>query len=331
MPGRSFASRDYAERGEVALDHYADPMDEGEAVVGNIEAMLAEGYDANEIVCLYRTNAQAAPLEVALLKRGIRYRIAGCSFFGRAAVRTAMAYLRVALDPTDKDAWTRAYCLPLRGLGRTYLAEYPTAQAALEALHAGRITRRGWRRGTEEIEGHLDAIKAMLDNPNEEGLGAALAYISEDVGLRKHYRDEDAGDDDVTETDEMMKALIECGSAIEDPNALVEYAEDMAGSRKADHTGETAEKALVTLSTVHASKGLEWGTVFVVGFVRDIFPHKKAPYEEERRLAYVAITRAKDAAYISWTDTTVSGTGGGLSPLAAEIPALASAAYVQED
>jgi len=150
------------------------------------------------------------------------------------------------------------------------------------------------------------------------------------VGLRRHYRDDDAGDDDVTETDEMMKALISCGAHVGDARMLVDYAEDMSGQRKADHTGETADKHLVTLSTAHASKGLEWGTVFFVGFVRDVFPHKLAPYAEERRLAYVTITRAKDAVHVSWTDETLTCVGAGPSPLVDEIPALAQAAYMQE-
>lgn len=324
IPGRSFNG---GGNGSVTLRHYHDPKDEALHVAEQIHMDLEDGRDANEMVVLYRTNAQSAPVEVELMKRGIRYRVAGHSFFERAAVKTAMGYLRLALDRGDVDAWQRVYCLPLRGLGRTYLDAYPTADDAFNAINAGSMVRSGWIMGTRDIERHVEAVRLALEG---DGLGAALTYISEDIGVRKHYRDEDADDADVTETDEMMRALIECGQAVEDAGVLVAYADDMTGNRKSDHAGETTEAPLVTLSTAHAAKGLEWGTVYLVGFNADVFPHKMALYSEERRLAYVAITRAKDAAHVSWTDITLSGAAGRPSPLVSEIPALAGASYMQE-
>lgn len=309
--------------GVPTLRSFDSPKEEGDVVASEVENLLSEGHDPEEIAVLYRTNAQSGPVEVALMSRGIRYRVAGRSFFERALVRTSIAYLATALNEKDADAWGRCYCLPLRGIGGKYLESYPTAAAARTAFDNGEMRRNGYRRGTREVLDYLDGIRNVLE---AEGLGAALAYITEDVGVRKHYRDEDADDTDVTEADEMAGALVECGAKLNDATALLDYARDMGGLRKTEprNDGSTAHLPLVTLSTAHASKGLEWGTIFFIGFVREVFPHALAPYEEERRLAYVTITRAKEACHVSYTQTTVSGRGGGPSPLVAEVAALAA-------
>ena len=320
------AGRGDSAGGTLTVAAFDTPKEEGAQVAEEIGRLLNDGYAAEEICALYRTNAQSGPLEIALMVKGIRYRVAGSSFFERALVRTAVAYLAVAKDETDADAWARCYCLLLRGIGGKFLDDYAMAAEAREALNNNKIRKHGWRRGAAEALEAIDGVRAKLEN---EGLGAALDYIVEDLGVRKHYRDDDADDDDITEADEMAGALVECGAKLADVDALLDYARDMGGLRKSEpqNDGGTAHLPLVTLSTAHASKGLEWGTIFMVGFNEGVFPHAMAIYEEERRLAYVTITRAKDSCFVSYTHTTLSGRGGGPSPLMGEVERLAALTF----
>lgn len=297
---------------DIGLRGYTDPHEEADLVVDDIATQIEKGTTPCDIAVLYRTNAQSGPLEIALLKAGIRYRIAGSSFFSRAEVRTAINYLRLALDDTDIGAYERVYALPLRGLGRAFLNAYPTYPALLEAYHAGSLERR-FKRGARELVEHIENIQGRLAEGNN-GLARALRYIAEDVGVRGHYRDEDAPEDDITTVDESMNALIDCGENLQDVDRLVAYARDMSGTRVEDGEGTERTRQMVTLSTVHRSKGLEWPTVYVTGLTRNVFPHMMADPAEEMRLVYVALTRAKTALRVSYTAYRQNEAPGGPSP-----------------
>jgi|GEM_PF-3065746 len=310
-PGR----QDYL-GGLVTVAQHANPGDEADAIVQDLAVAMGFGTSPDELCVLYRTNAQSGPIELACLKRGMPYRIAGSSFFHRPEVRTALSYLILAVDPTDAGAWRRAYCIPLRGLGRRFLASYPTLTSAQQDLHNGAL-RSSYTRGMRELDQHIDAIRrklAEVDHP-----GDALHYIVEEIGIREHYRADDAGADDITEVDEACAALEDCARNVGDVARLVSFARDQAGIRTEDSNGEAVGvRPLVTLSTVHKAKGLEWQQVWVAGVTKTHFPHEQAPEDEERRLGYVAFTRPKDELHISYTSITIHGRPGGPSRLIAE-------------
>jgi DNA helicase-2/ATP-dependent DNA helicase PcrA len=284
---------------------YADSMDEARAVVDDIEASLAAGQPAEQIAVLYRLNALSGAIELELLKRGVAYNIAGSGFFGRAEIRTIIAYLAAALDEGDEDAMRRIYCAPLKGLGRAFLAQARSISGVRALQAEGGLGR--WRRGALKLLSAVDGVRAALD----ESLTAALDYIIDDLGVSEMYRDAGAGDEDETETDIAFGALCECASGMDDASALVGFARTMT-SRGGDADDTTGK---VVLSSIHKAKGMEWDTVHVIGMTRGVLPFRRGDEAEELRLGYVAVTRARSTLSVSWCATT-NGQPAGASSLA---------------
>jgi DNA helicase-2/ATP-dependent DNA helicase PcrA len=287
--------------GSISADEYDAPQVEAAAVVDDIAEQLAAGANADEIAVLYRLNACSGPVEVELIRRGIPYHIEGPSFFRTGAVKASLAYLALALDPADKDAWNLAVKTPLRGLGNAFIREYPTLTAGRRVEHGSRHSR-----GAREVIRHVDRVAALV---REDNIAGALEYIANEAGVRKHFRDESASDEDVTEVDVACSALRDCAGAIGGAPALLEYARTMLARRR-------RSGPLVTLSTVHKAKGLEWDRVYVIGMTGGLFPFAKGETEEEKRLAYVAVTRAREVCRVSWTIVTGRSSSGGPSATA---------------
>ena len=286
---------------------YSDPAEEARSVVGDIVEAIEGGESPDEIACLYRLNACSGPLEVALIARGIAYRVAGSSFFGRGAIRAAVGYIAAALDEDDSNGWrfgrgrgksglALCYATPLRGIGGAFLRQYPTVRAI---RNASRSDLGRWWRGARGLLNVIDGVQSRLA---EFGLGKALSYLFEDAGLREFFRDDGATADDETETDVACSALLDCSEQIGTAEDMVEFALSMTGTE--DHTGDRTSRHRVTLSTAHKSKGLEWDRTYVVGMSEGLFPFRRNCVQEERRLAYVATTRARYFCQVSWTVTS---------------------------
>lgn len=301
--GRLKAGRDVL--GDVAAYEFAQPRAEAEGVANEIAELLDRGADANEICILYRLNAQSGPLEISLIKRKIRYRVAGSGFFSQGAVRAAVGYLAGILDDEDEEAFQNCYCAPLRGLGRRFLQEYPTLGEMREALQGSARMGR-WRMGALGLDRAARSIQAVLQ---AKGLRAALIHIFEDIGVREFFREEGATSEDETETDEACQALIECASAFHDAADLVGTARSYVGTDDVEGDFKSS-LSMVTVSTIHKAKGLEWDTVFVVGMTEDLLPFRRGDEEEERRLCYVAVTRPRDRLRVSWTRMRGNQLGG---------------------
>lgn len=304
VPGRG---REFA--GLATTAEYGDEMDEAKQVVADIVDAIESGTSPDEIAALYRLNASSGPLEVSLIARGIAYRIAGSSFFNRPVIRAALGYLAAALDEADNNGWRfgvrsaksgleLCYAAPLRRLGGAFARQYRNVR---DVRNASRPALGRWWRGTRDL---LDAIDGVQSRLADGGLGEALAFLFADkadggVGLVEFYRDEGAAADDETETDLAAKALIECSMTLSDPEELIGFALSMIGCE--DGNGDRITAPRVTLSTVHKSKGLEWDRVYSVSQNEGLFPFRRGDPAEERRLAYVATTRAKKFCQVSWT------------------------------
>jgi DNA helicase-2/ATP-dependent DNA helicase PcrA len=279
----------------VESAEYQDSGDEGEMIANDISEMIDGGTDPESIAVLYRINASSGPVEMSLIRRGIRYRVAGSSFFRQKVVKAAIGYIAVAIDENSEAGWKDCYALPLRGIGKQFLASFPTARSARSMGRA----RRNWVRGARKALEVVDGVQERLSGAT---LADALDYIFEDCGLREFCRDDDAGANDETEVDEACKALIEACSHLESASDLVRYAQEMTGVAYEDHAQDAGPSVpMVTLSTVHKAKGLQWGSVFMAGVSEELFPFKRGCPAEERRLAYVAITRPKFFLRVSWT------------------------------
>ncbi len=280
-----------------------DEYEEGRAVAGQIDRALSRGDSLSEIAVFYRTNAQSRALEDTLLRQGVAYNIVGGPrFYERAEVRDLLAYLRAALNVSDRVSLERALGAPRRGVGPGAVNKL-AAFAAEQELSIGEALaqvemvpglQRGQRAALAEVGGLLADVRQRAD------AGAHLEHIVDEVVERSGLRDalEREGTFEargrIENLDEVVRAAGEF-ERNEDGATLAGFLESVALQADADlvDTGAGA----VTLMTIHNAKGLEFQTVIITGLEEGLFPHSRSDspdaLEEERRLFYVGLTRAR--------------------------------------
>jgi len=282
--------------------------DEARFVAEEVQALAREGTRRVDIAVLYRSNAQSRVLEHALFSAGIPYRVyGGLRFFERAEVKHALAYLRLVASPGDDSAFLRVVNFPPRGIGARSLEQLQDAAARAGNSLYGAL---------DALPGKAAQFKALIESLRAESANLPLAEKVELVvarsGLIEHYKAEREGAERVENLGELVNAaaafdsderetgLEETGDPLVDflAHAALEAGEHQAGE------GQDA----LQLMTVHSAKGLEFDAVFLTGLEEGLFPHEqsvteKDGLEEERRLAYVAITRARKRLYLSFART----------------------------
>jgi DNA helicase-2/ATP-dependent DNA helicase PcrA len=279
---------------EVKLQE--DERTEGAWVADTIQGLLESGNDPSEIVVLYRTNAQSRAIEEELLRKNIPYQIVGgVRFYQRREVKDLLGYARFILNPRDMVALKRIINTPPRGIGRvaflTYLAwrGIPSQHSASPARHPA----------LERFESLIQKFRqAVLEEPPSrffKNLLGAIRYKEylDDAALNARERWENV---------EELVSLAHTYDALTPPTGLEQLLEEAALASDQDEV--ESGKPLVHLMTIHAAKGLEFHTVFLVGLEEGILPHSQSLFdpndlEEERRLCYVALTRAKAKVYLS--------------------------------
>jgi len=282
--------------------------DEARFVVEEIQALTAEGQRRREIALLYRSNAQSRALEHALFSAGLAYRVyGGLRFFERAEIKHALAYLRLIANADDDTAFMRVVNFPPRGIGARTLEQLAdSAQKQGVSLFAA-IPQLTGAAGAKlaAFARLIEALRAATRLPLPE----LVAHTLEVSGLRAHYEREKEGQERLANLDELVNAaaafVAEAGAA----NAEGELGADLAAflAHAALEAGEyqAGENAdAVQLMTVHAAKGLEFDVVFICGLEEGLFPHENSlneqrGLEEERRLMYVAVTRARKRLYLT--------------------------------
>jgi DNA helicase-2/ATP-dependent DNA helicase PcrA len=290
--------------GEINYKAYPSAAEEARAIVDKIKRSAAAGRRLSEIAVLYRINASAGLVEMSLIREKVPYRVAGRAFFKRPDVVATLAYIELALDPDDQDAYEIAYRVPLKGIGREFLKRFPTYSVLRKASH-GEVGGR-WGRGFRKLVRDMTDVKEILES---RGIVPALRYVFGPVGVREHFlQDQDSvgegaeGDSEQADEqqDEAIETLLACAEAAETPQGLLDFAKDVdKGFGKHDDGGNHIYDDRVTLSTVHRFKGLQAEEVFLLGCSEGLFPLTKADRDEEWRLGYVAFTRAKDVFNIS--------------------------------
>lgn len=288
---------------EVAVYEASDVAIEAMDAADLIQSAIKAGRKASEIAVLYRMNAQAGTIELELIRRAVPYRVAGRGFFMRPEVDAAIKYIALALDESDEEAFETVYRMPFRWIRRDFLAEFPSLQA-LRGKPRGLVSAR-WK-GSGRLLRDMDGL---IERLRDEGLVAALSYVFDAIGVRRHCKldldDEDDAVDEPSssssnEIDTAIEELLACARVAGDAERFLDYVRDQREKVMVeDHSGENDDDR-VTLSTIHKCKGLEWNEVFVIGVSPGLFPAKGALVEEERRLAYVAFTRAKEKLHVSW-------------------------------
>ena len=268
-----------------------DDREEADFVVEEIRTLKREGENYADIAVLYRSNAQSRGLEHALFSAAIPYRVyGGLRFFERAEIKHALAYLRLAANPEDDNAFLRVVNFPARGIGARGLESLDAdARAAGTSLWAAAC------KAGKKFAPFVLLIEDLRRDTTGLPLVEAVEHVVAKSGLLEFYKNEKDGQDRVDNLEELANAAAAFAGETDDQSleAFLAHAALEAGEHEAAQ-GQDA----VQLMTVHAAKGLEFHTVFITGLEAGLFPHENAMsqeggLEEERRLMYVAITRAR--------------------------------------
>jgi DNA helicase II / ATP-dependent DNA helicase PcrA len=281
--------------------------DEAEFVVNRMREFHGRGRDWAELAILYRTSAQSRVFEEALIRDRIPYRIyGGLRFFERMEVKDALAYLRLLANRADDGAFERVVNLPARGIGATTLDRLRQL-AKDQGASLWQVARAGAAtlgRSSGAISQFLQLIEAMDAATKHLPLSQAMEIVIERSGLREHYKKERG--EQAEARLENLDELVNAARGFEHPeeegvapvDAFLTHAALEAGERQAGE-GEDC----VQMMTLHSAKGLEFPVVFLAGMEQGLFPHMRAvedgSMEEERRLCYVGMTRAREHLFLS--------------------------------
>jgi DNA helicase-2/ATP-dependent DNA helicase PcrA len=280
--------------------------DEARWLVEEVQGLARDGTRLSQVAVLYRSNAQSRVLEHALFSAGIAYRVyGGLRFFERAEIKHALAYLRLVAGDDD-TSFLRVANFPPRGIGaRTLEQIQDAAKQAGSSLYKAAVENS-----------KVAVFKKLIEDLKAETTGLPLPEMIEVVvaksGLKEHYQGEREGAERIENLDELVNAAVafgeeeretESGEASDPLTAFLTHAALEAGEHQAGEGQEALQ-----MMTVHSAKGLEFDAVFLSGLEEGLFPHEQSAnepdgIEEERRLAYVAITRARNRLYLSHAQT----------------------------
>jgi DNA helicase-2/ATP-dependent DNA helicase PcrA len=317
---------------------YESPTDFAEAqwMVEEMKQLLREGQNGDgaqgvahrhEIAVLYRSNAQSRVIETALFNAAMPYRVyGGLRFFERAEIKHALAYLRLLENPRDDTSFMRVVNFPPRGIGARSIEQLQDASRAMGCpLHDAVSTLTG--KAGVNITAFVAKIDVLREQTQGQNLRQIIELLLDHSGLVEHYKSEREGADRIENLTELVNAAEsfvtqegfgreavampvngeminpDTGETLSPLAAFLTHAALESGDNQAQ-AGQDA----VQLMTVHASKGLEFDCVFITGMEEGLFPHENSMndydgLEEERRLMYVAITRARRRLYLSHSQT----------------------------
>ena len=276
----------------LAIFDALNEKQEAEFVAATSEELLRSGFKASDIAVLYRANFQSRALEESFIAYDIPYQVVGTKFFERKEIKDVIAYIKAALNPDDALSLERIINEPPRGVGKTGLMNY-LAGKSLPALKTEQI---------KNFFGFLEEAKGML---LKEKLSRALAFILQKSGYKNYLND---GTDEGIMRLDNLKELLSLSLKYDDDieTGVEKFLEDSALMSDQDNLDSTQQKPTegIKLMTVHAAKGLEFPSVFVAGLEEGLFPYGQFreyhEEEEERRLFYVALTRAKEKLFLSF-------------------------------
>jgi DNA helicase-2/ATP-dependent DNA helicase PcrA len=289
-----------------------DEREEGRAVVQKIQELKREGYELKDFVTLYRTNAQSRALEEGFRNAGIPYVIVGgLKFYERKEIKDVLAYLKVLLNPKDEVSLVRIVNVPLRGIGETSLKrllDYAAEKGIpfYEALvKAGEIEDRIPPKAKDGFRALYYLLERYRKRVEQENADALTGDLVQDIGYVEELKRERTVDAEsrIENIQELLTGVEEFCERSED-KSLAGFLGEVSLLTDIDTWDE--EKNAVTLMTLHNAKGLEFPVVFICGLEEGLFPHASslddpAEMEEERRLFYVGVTRAKERAFLSTT------------------------------
>ncbi len=306
------------EGNKIKLHRSPTDAEEGRFVAGSIfENKMQNQLPNNHFAVLYRTNSQSRAIEDALRKRDIPYRIyGGLSFYQRKEIKDVLSYLRLVINPKDEEALKRVINFPARGIGQTTIDRLTVA-----ANHYGKSIfeiienldkidlkiNSGTQRKLEDFANMIKSFQIMNENADAFTLAEHVARKS---GILLEFKKDGTPEgiarmENIEELLNGIKDFVEGQKELADAKGdLTEFLEDVALATDLDK--DTSDDDRVALMTIHLAKGLEFPFVYIVGMEEDLFPsamsmNTRSELEEERRLFYVALTRAEQQAYLTYT------------------------------
>jgi DNA helicase-2/ATP-dependent DNA helicase PcrA len=284
-----------------------DGDSEAELVAIKAKELIKNNVDPNQICVLYRTNFQSRLLEEKMLVNDVPYAVMGTRFFERKEIKDMLSYLKAALNPKSQPDLKRVFETPKRGIGKVTMVK----------LFVGEVLSGAAATKVKNVFDFLENIKLQSESSK---LSEVLTYILIESGLDKELRDDgDEGMIRLANISELItlaeKYDVDNEDDVSSENNIKNFEDSIQAfmeiaSLSSDQDNDKKENVGVRLMTVHASKGLEFEYVFIVGLEQDLFPSKnlggknktKEEQEEERRLFYVAVTRARKKLFLSFAE-----------------------------
>jgi DNA helicase-2/ATP-dependent DNA helicase PcrA len=319
----------WTEAGEgEAIRVYEANSDQDEAafIIDRIKKLvLEEGYSRSDIAILYRSNAQSRVVEQALFNAGLPYRVyGGLRFFERAEIKHALAYLRLMDNADDDNSFSRVVNFPARGIGARSVEQLQDISTRL-ATSLYRSIHYMEGRSQTSLKKFADLIERMRFETRGLNLSDLVDRVINESGLVEHYQSEKEGEDRLENLKELVNAAASFAMAegyhhdvsathVDQEKLITPLADFLShASLEAGDNASSAGQEVIQLMTAHSAKGLEFKCVFVTGLEEGLFPHENSignsieggdgtsveAVEEERRLMYVAITRAREQLFLS--------------------------------
>lgn len=303
---------------QIEIIRAGSDNEEGRMIASTIfETKQKEGLHWSDFAILYRTNAQSRSFEESLRRLNIKYRIiGGLSFYQRKEIKDVLGYLRFVVNQQDEEAFKRIINLPKRGIGDTTIAKIAVTAAenncSIWDVISNIQTYQG-ARGTAAIENFADLIKSfkiMTEVEHKDAYEIANHVAKASGLLRELYEDKTV--EGLARYQNLQELLNAIKQFVDDPEnedkSLATFLQSVSLLTNADTQEDPNDRDKVTLMTVHSAKGLEFKHVFLVGLEEDLFPSQmmlqsQADLEEERRLFYVAVTRAEKKLMISYAES----------------------------
>ena len=297
---------------KVSFNIYENGYEEATGIAEDIAGRCRNGADYNDFAILYRTNAQSRTLEEKLLEKNIPYRIyGGVNFYSRKEIKDILAYLKTIDNAMDDLAVKRILNVPKRGIGATTMEKVSAYAYDKEITfytglkYAGEIGNLG--RAATKIQSFVTEIEVLRAKSDNMSVDRLIKEIIESTGYYEHIESEAASDEEVTERRQNIDELISKAviyEETEDEPTLSGFLEEVALVADIDNLDEADNR--VSLMTIHSAKGLEFPVVYLAGMEDGLFPSymsissgDESDIEEERRLCYVGITRAKNKLIMS--------------------------------
>ncbi len=287
--------------------------DEAQFIVDEIRALRDEGLPLSQIALLYRSNAQSRVLEHALFSAGLPYRVyGGLRFFERQEVKHALAYLRLIANPDDDNALLRVINFPTRGIGARTIEQIQEAAREQGISLWQAACRKGGKDASRGVPAFVLLVEALRRETEGMTLPERIEHMLHASGLIGHYKASKTEADRVENLEELINAATAFAEEFdgelneEIPDVLTAFLTH-ASLEAGEHQAGDSQDAL-QLMTVHSAKGLEFDAVFISGLEEGLFPHENSMFErdgleEERRLMYVALTRARHKLYLSFAQS----------------------------